>query len=215
MPNNLATRCATSTHILRKLRRTKSQLKNGTILERYSAPVLDNEGHFYGRIWSFHDITGRKQAELILRTSEDRFRTIFLQSPLGIAMIDSLNGRIHEVNARFADIAGRSMEEIPNINWLQITHPDDVQADLENMALMNAGKITGFRMEKRYLHPDGTAVWIDMTVTPLKVGDKTQSAPSVHDSGYHRAKKIGSQYQISQPGALHAERHQYADRARE
>ena len=143
-------------------------MKNGTILEGYSAPVLDNNGHSYGRIWSFHDITERKQAERTLRASEDRFKTIFLQSPLGIAMIDSLNGRIHEVNTRFAEIAGRSVEEILNIDWLQITHPDDVQDDLDNMALMNAGKITGFRMEKRYLHPDGTAVWIDMTVTPLK-----------------------------------------------
>ena len=149
-------------------------LKNGIFLDRYSAPVLDSDGHYYGRIWSFRDITERKQAELILRTSEDRFRTIFLQSPLGIALIDSLNRRIHEVNTRFAEIAGRSLEEMRNIDWVQITHPDDAQAELKAIALMNARKITGFRMEKRYFHPDGTAVWIDMTVTPLKVGHQTR-----------------------------------------
>ncbi len=75
-------------------------------------------------------------------------------------------------NARFAEIAGRSMDELKHIDWLRITHPDDIKADMENMGLMNAGKISGFQMEKRYLHPDGKAVWIDMTITPLKVEDK-------------------------------------------
>jgi hypothetical protein len=42
------------------------------------------------------------------------------------------------------------------------------------MALLNAGKINGFQMEKRYLHPDGTAVWINMTIAPMKVEDKAQ-----------------------------------------
>ncbi|TVT53175.1 MAG: EAL domain-containing protein [Sedimenticola thiotaurini] len=119
------------------------------------------------------DITERQQAGLALRASEERFKTIFMQSPLGIALIDSLNGQIYELNERFAELAGRSIEEMQNIDWVQITHPDDVQADMANMALMNAGKITGFRMEKRYLQPDGTIVWIDMTITSLKVWGKT------------------------------------------
>ena len=147
-------------------------LKDGRIVDRYSAPITGADGKYYGRVWYFRDITERKQAEKALRTSEERFKTMFLQAPLGIALIDSITGHICEVNQRFAEIAGRSVEEMANIDWLQITHPDDVQADLENMALLNAGKINGFQMEKRYLHPDGTAVWISMTVTPLKAGDK-------------------------------------------
>ncbi len=135
------------------------------------SPLKTNEGTL--AITAIRDITERKQVELALRTSEVRFKTMFEQAPLGIALIDSLNGRIYEVNPRFAEIAGRSMGEMANIDWLQITHPDDVQADMDNMALLNAGKINGFQMEKRYLHPDGTAVWIDMRVTPLKVEDKT------------------------------------------
>jgi len=113
-----------------------------------------------------------KQVEEALRESEERFKTIFKQAPLGIALIDSLTGRIHEVNPRFAEIAGRSMEEVMSIDWMQITHPDDVQADLDKMALFNSEKINGFQMEKRYLHPDGAAVWINMTIARLKVEDK-------------------------------------------
>jgi PAS domain S-box-containing protein len=140
-------------------------------VEYWAHPIV-SDGVVTGAIVTFVDITERKQAELALRASEERFRTIFAQAPFGIALIDSLAGQIYEVNPRFAMIAGRSVEEMTNIDWKTITHPDDVQADLENVALMNAGKTSGFQMEKRYLHPDGSVVWVSMTVTPLKFDDK-------------------------------------------
>ncbi|MFH1115975.1 MAG: PAS domain S-box protein [Pseudomonadota bacterium] len=107
-----------------------------------------------------------------LKESEKRFKTMFNEAPLGIALIDSLTGRIYEVNLKFAKIAGRTMEQMTNIDWMSITHPDDVQEDIDNMALFNTGKIPGFQMQKRYLHLDGTAVWINMTIAPLKAEDK-------------------------------------------
>jgi diguanylate cyclase (GGDEF)-like protein len=65
------------------------------------------------------------------------------------------------------------MDEMAHIDWMSITHPDDLQKDLDTMALMNAGKIPGFQMEKRYLHKDGTAVWISMTIAPVHLENKT------------------------------------------
>ncbi|MCS6246497.1 MAG: PAS domain-containing protein [Opitutus sp.] len=106
-----------------------------------------------------------------LAQSEARFKTMFEEAPLGIALIDSHTGHIYEVNPRFAAIAGRTREELASIDWLKITHPDDVQADLDNMAALNAGKISGFHMEKRYLQPGGFPVWIGMTIAPLRVAD--------------------------------------------
>ncbi|MEI6913870.1 MAG: PAS domain S-box protein, partial [Armatimonadota bacterium] len=120
------------------------------------------------------DITVRKQAEEALQKSEARLKTIFEESPLGIALIDSLTGQVYSANPMFAKIAGRTIEEMERIDWMSITHPDDVQKDLDNMALLNSGQINGFQMEKRYIHPDGTAVWINLTVTPVYVQDKTQ-----------------------------------------
>jgi len=132
-------------------------------------PRYNNKGEFIGYIGYGLDITERKGAEESVRTSQARLRTIFNQAPLGIALIDSFTGQIYEVNPRFAEIAGRTIEEMATIDWMSITHPDDVQEDLDNMALLNAGKIPGFRMEKRYIRPDGSFVWINMTIAPLRV----------------------------------------------
>jgi PAS domain S-box-containing protein len=118
------------------------------------------------------DITKNKKNEELLILSEKRFRTIFDESPLGVALIDSITGHIYEVNNKFAEIAGRSLSEMATINWMSITHPDDVQEDLDNMADLNSGKINGFKMEKRYIKPDGSYVWINMTISPLTVEDK-------------------------------------------
>ena len=122
----------------------------------------------YGVAITYADVTERKQAEEALQESETRFRTMFQESPFGIALIDSQSGRIYEVNKRFAEIAGRSQDELQTIDWMSITHPDDVQRDQEQMARMNAGKIPGFQMQKRYLRPDGSIVWVKMTIAPLK-----------------------------------------------
>ena len=113
---------------------------------------------------------GHAQATLAQRQLADsRFRTVFEEAPLGIALIDSHTGHIYEVNRCFAAIAGRTREDMATIDWMAITHPDDVQEDLDNMARLNAGEIPGFQMNKRYLKPDGAVVWINMTIAPVSV----------------------------------------------
>lgn len=144
--------------------------KDGTSLwaEQHNTTIYNEEGEIIAIEGIARDITERKNAELQLQESEQRFRAMIEQAPLGIALIDSLTGHIYEVNARFATIAGRSIEEMVTIDWMKITHPDDVQEDLDKMALLNSGKIKGFHMEKRYVHPDGKLVWINMTIVPIK-----------------------------------------------
>jgi diguanylate cyclase (GGDEF)-like protein/PAS domain S-box-containing protein len=136
---------------------------------------LNNKGEAISLLGTSQDISTRKrteQTELALLASDKRFKTMFMQAPLGIAIIDSLNGDFHEVNPRFAEISGRTMKQILSINWMHITHSEDLQADIDNMALLNACKIDGYQMEKRYFRPDGTVVWINMTVSPLNIEDK-------------------------------------------
>ncbi len=111
----------------------------------------------------------RIKSEEELKKNEERYRSIFDQSPLGIAIVDSNTRIIYNINQKFADIIGRTIEESTNIDWLSITHPDDMQEDLDNMALFNSGKIHKYNMDKRYIKPDSSIVWINMTIVPIKV----------------------------------------------
>lgn len=125
----------------------------------------------------------RRVAEEENRRNEQRLRIIFEQSPIGIAVVDSSNGHLDECNAGFAAITGRTREELIEMDWMSITHPADVQQDLDNMARMNAGEITGFKMNKRYLRPDGSIVWISMTIARLRTdgSDRRQHLCLIED----------------------------------
>ncbi len=166
----------------RVLQETAAGVSRGAYAYEYRWRCADETYHWFtDRAVVVTDADGRPQ-ELVgvwldvstQKRSEERFKTIFDQAPLGMALIDSLTGQIYAVNAKFAQIAGRPVEEMTRIDWMSITHPDDVQKDLDNMARLNAGEIAGFQMEKRYLLPAGGAVWINMTIAPVTVDNAGQ-----------------------------------------
>lgn len=138
-----------------------------TFLEIFGTPVINRQGQIWASLVSFSDITERKKAEVALSESEARFKTIFMKSPMGISLSDSLTGQILQANPRYAEIVGRTHEEVLSLNWMDITHPDDVLVDQEKNALLLQGAIPGYQMEKRYIHPDGSLVWVNMTIVPL------------------------------------------------
>ena len=109
------------------------------------------------------------------RAAETRFRVIFEQAPLGVALLDSRGSRITETNQRFCHIVGRSPEELAGLDPMRITHPDDVQESLKHITRLNTGEISGYRLNKRYLRPDGSVVWINLTCAPVQV--ETEEAP--------------------------------------
>ena len=109
------------------------------------------------------------ELNLVLKKSEEQFRTMFDQAPLGIALIDSMTGEIQHVNSRFAEIVGRTVEELVCMDWKKITHVDDVQECHDKMALLHDHQITGFTINKRYLHGNGSTVWVNITIAPLRV----------------------------------------------
>lgn len=145
----------------------------------------------------------RKYSELIktkenILISEQHFRTIFEQAPLGIALINSYSGQITDVNSKFADIIGRKPEEICSIEWMSITHPDDLQENLDKLVLLNMGRLTGFHIDNRFCKPDGQIVWTSMTIAPLNVADKTKPLHLCMIEDITNQKKIENQLRESE-----------------
>lgn len=97
-----------------------------------------------------------------LRESEALFRNTFAQAAVGIAHV-SLEGQFIRLNQRFCDIAGYPEDELITLTFSDITHPDDLTADLANVQMLLTGDISTYSMEKRYLRKDGSQVWIDLT----------------------------------------------------
>jgi len=136
------------------------------------SPIKDEENKVTDTILITRDITDRKQAEEKLKESEERLRAMFEQAAVGVAQILTETGQFLKINQRYCDIVGYTPEEMHGLTLQDITHPDDLQADLENMKKLREGKINEFSMEKRYFRKDGSVVWVNLTVSPMwKIGE--------------------------------------------
>lgn len=113
------------------------------------------------------DISHRKAVEENLRISEARFRAIFEQVAIGMVQCN-LNGQFIEVNSAFSNIVGYSCIELFGMSFLQITHPDDIEADVQlSMQLLTNVQQT-YSLEKRYICKDGSIVWVNLTCSLLR-----------------------------------------------
>lgn len=115
----------------------------------------------------------RKRAEKTLRESEKRFFGAFEHAPIGVALV-SPNGRWLKVNRALCDLVGYSESELLTRTFQEITHPEDLEADLENVRRMLAGEIRTYQMEKRYLHGRGHPVTVLLSVSLVR---DTQDQP--------------------------------------
>ena len=102
-----------------------------------------------------------------LRESEERFRAIFEQAAVGVSLNASDSGQYIRINRKFCDIVGYTREEMLSMTFQDITHPDDLSSDMRNMEQLREGIIRSFSMEKRYLHKNGSIVWVELTVSPM------------------------------------------------
>ena len=101
------------------------------------------------------------------------YETIFLQSPIGISIyyesdpVEGDDDGFVSMNPVFEEITWRKKEELLRLGWAQITHPEDVKQDLYHFRRLQSGEIKHYSMEKRFLRPDGTPVWVHMVVAAL------------------------------------------------
>ncbi|MEJ2232077.1 MAG: PAS domain S-box protein, partial [Nitrospirales bacterium] len=142
--------------------------KDGTSFPvEYTSTPMWEEGRLTGAVVTFKDITERKETEDVIRKGERKFRAIYEQAPTGIAILDSLSGRFTQINQKYCDIVGYSQEEMLDRAFQDITYPDDLQSDLDQMKELLAGRISTFQMEKRYIRKNGEVIWVHLTCVPL------------------------------------------------
>lgn len=99
-----------------------------------------------------------------------RYEGIFSQAAVGIAMV-SLEGRWLEANQRLCAITGYTENELLATTFQAITHPDDLEADLDHVRQLLADVVHDYTMEKRYLRKDGSYTWVDLTVSLVRDKD--------------------------------------------
>lgn len=105
------------------------------------------------------------------------FEMIFNQVPVGIAVsynkeaISAGLNRFFSVNPAFEKITGGTKEELMRLGWASITHPDDLEEDLRYYQRLQAGEIEGYAMDKRFIRPDGSIVWVHMLGSKLILDD--------------------------------------------
>lgn len=122
---------------------------------------FDSNGNIISLIGTIQDITSRKLTEEILKGNEEKFRNIFEHSPIGKSMT-SIDGSIH-VNRAFCEMLGYTETELKEKKWSDISHPEDFQRSNELIQNLLEGKIKDARIEKRYIHKNGSVIWTDVS----------------------------------------------------
>ena len=115
-------------------------------------------------------VRGRCVAEASLDVANETnqaYRAMFNQAAIGIAIVN-LDGRWLQVNPALCSVLGRSEEQLLECTFQDVTHPDDLDIDLGLVAQLMAGESDHYTLEKRYLRPDGSIVWGNLTVTLVR-----------------------------------------------
>ena len=130
-------------------------------------PVFDPEGKVRLLIAEGRDITERLKADEALLASEDRFRRIFEDGPLGMSIVDT-NRRFVSVNRMSCEMFGYTEQELLGRTIEEFTHPDHHKEDAREMRKLYEGAIPLYRTRKRYIRKDGSTFWGSLTVSPLR-----------------------------------------------
>jgi PAS domain S-box-containing protein len=131
----------------------------------------DEHGNPIRMAGAMSDITERKEMVDRLREREQRLDAIFEQAAVGVGTIDITTQRFIEVNGKYCTITGLTKERMLATEFGEITHPDDRRVSLESYRRLRSGEISECNLEKRYVQPDGTVVWVNLSASLLRKPD--------------------------------------------
>lgn len=154
--------------------------KSGT-LETWSAderacyslkvnPTFDTGGRVDGGVATFEDITARKHSDEARHNAQERFQMLFERAPIGIALLAS-DGRVVRANSALSQTIGYSPEQLRSKTLAELTHPDDLSSDNEQMRRLISGEIGDYQADKRYLHARGHIVSARLSLSLVRDRD--------------------------------------------
>ncbi len=129
-----------------------------------NVPLRDETGKLVRWYGTAIDIEDRKRAEQALRKSEERWRSVFENSAIGVALTD-LNGRFLATNHVYQTIVGYTEQELGALCFLDVTHEDYREANWALITELLEGKRQQFQIEKKYLRKDGSSIWVSNNVS--------------------------------------------------
>jgi PAS domain S-box-containing protein len=142
---------------------------NAQLEQRVAARTAELEG----------EVAQRRCTEETLRASEQRWRSMFEASAVGIALTDE-NRRFVAANKAFQEMLGYSEEELCRVGPIEITHEDDREATREMLDNMLLGRSSGYHVEKRYQRKDGTVIWVRVsTAQAPEPGSTRRGIPTI------------------------------------
>ncbi|KQQ86889.1 PAS domain S-box protein [Massilia sp. Leaf139] len=111
-------------------------------------------------------VAGRQmlRSEAVLSASEARFRSIFDLASIGIALVSPTGGWL-SANGTLSRMLGYAPEELQRLTFQQVTHPDDLDADLDLLRKLGTGELDQYQLEKRYIRKGGGIVWVNLNVS--------------------------------------------------
>jgi len=140
--------------------------------------ITEQSGMKAAAVIVLQDITRTKRIEEALQESEARLRATLHRAAVGVAHV-GMDNRTLWANPGLCDILGYNEEELRSKTFLDLTHPDDIGADLAMAGKLLAGEIQSYRIEKRYIHKTGSIVWGELSVS------------LVHDAAGHPKYAVG------------------------
>ncbi len=130
------------------------------------SPVTDD---VIAAVSTIRDITARRALEARLGEAMEMFELSFDAAPIGKALV-APDGRFIRVNDAMCALLGRDEATVRTLTFQDLTHPEDLAADVDLLHEVATGRRDGYRIEKRYLRPDGSTVWALLAVSVVRDG---------------------------------------------
>ncbi len=111
----------------------------------------------------FHELKKQKDYEIKIKESGKKFKSLYHYSNIGIVLAD-IKGDIIEANPEFYKMTGYSAEELAGLSFADITHPDDLNGELQLIEKLKNKEIDNYRIEKRYIIKSGAVRWVDLAI---------------------------------------------------